>query len=200
MTNGKKLFVAASPLLLLFALTAGIRLTESNPEIPPAVEENRPDIPTPFSTKLTPAAPHLQATLKQVVLGQIRAFHTGDYKAALNYSVPRFRATWTPERFHQMIETSFSPLAASRYEKCLPAVLSGKKATMTVQVVNAVGMENVFIYSLENVDDHWLVGGCSAMMTPTLYADGMVHIPVGHPPFGRLRGAARTAPDGDLGQ
>jgi hypothetical protein len=193
MTNGKKFFVAASPLLLLVALTAGIRLTQSNPEIPVPAESSLKGGHSIPPAKVVPADPRLQATLKKVVLGQIRAFHTGDYDAALSYSVPGFRANLTPERFRQMIETGFSPLASSRYEKCRTALLSGKSATMTVQVVDATGAERAFVYALGNMEGRWLITGCSPIITPGMFAaSGAFLTPRDHPPFEALREAARV--------
>jgi len=168
MTNTKKFFVAAVPMLLLLVLTAGMRLVQTitPPDDPePPLPRLRGISPPPSQPRVKNVDAKLQATLQKVVVGQIQAMRSGDYKAALTFSVPGFRARLTPDRFRTMIETQYAPLATWRREKCHTAIMSGKTASIMVQVADASGAENAYLYSLAQVNDQWLVAGCSEAFT-----------------------------------
>ncbi|MBC8104295.1 MAG: DUF4864 domain-containing protein, partial [Cytophagales bacterium] len=124
-------------------------------ETPPSVvapPKRTPSASKPPKRKAAPgpriADAKTQAALQKVVQGQLAAFAKDDFAAALRYSAPDFRRTWSPESFRQMVLAGYAGLMNSRGANFSPARCNGDIAMMPVRIKQAGGAENGFLYIL----------------------------------------------------
>ncbi|MBC8103156.1 MAG: hypothetical protein H7Z41_11270, partial [Cytophagales bacterium] len=112
MSRWQGVLKAAAPVTALVVLAVGARMLPSalgkndaaEEETPPSVvapPKRAPSASKPPKRKAAPgpriADAKTQAALQKVVQGQLAAFAKDDFAAALRYSAPDFRRTWSPE-------------------------------------------------------------------------------------------------------
>jgi Domain of unknown function (DUF4864) len=101
--------------------------------------------------------------IQQVISAQLTALKAGEGETAMGFAAPGIRAQFgTPERFLQMVRTSYAPLLDARYTQFLEgAVIEGA----IIQPLRLVLPDNtvlVALYQMQRLPDgHWRIAGCA---------------------------------------
>ncbi len=101
--------------------------------------------------------------IKQVISAQLAALKAGEGDTAMGFAAPGIRAQFgTPERFLQMVRTSYAPLLDARYTQFLEgAVIEGA----VIQPLRLVLPDNtvlVALYQMQRLPDgRWRIAGCA---------------------------------------
>ncbi len=166
MSRWKGILLAAAPLTALLVFAGGARLIPSVFGKADAEAEDRLQTiaqKTPPAKnqggKRAPVAPpkkadtKTQAALQKVVGGQLAAIRKDDFAAAIRYSTPQFRQSFTPESFRQMLKSGYAGLLSYKSLRFEPARLSAGVAMMPVFLKSESGGETGYLYILRSGSD-----------------------------------------------
>ncbi len=71
-----------------------------------------------------------------------------------------------PSAFYGMVKQSYGALVHPRSTHFEPTVTADGGAVQHVTVVDADGVVWTAVYSLEKVDGHWAISGCTLVKSP----------------------------------
>ena len=109
------------------------------------------------------ADPEIQST----ITAQIDAFTRVDAAGAETFASPGIKAMFPDaSAFYGMVKQSYAPLVHPRSTHFEPTVTADSGAVQHVTVVDADGVVWTAVYSLEKVDGHWAISGCTLVKSP----------------------------------
>ncbi len=104
------------------------------------------------------ADPDIQST----ITAQIDAFSQGDADKAESFASPGIKAMFPDaSAFYGMVKQSYAPLVHPRSTHFEPTVTAEGGTVQHVTVVDAEGVVWTAVYTMEKVDGHWAISGCT---------------------------------------
>ena len=104
------------------------------------------------------ADPDIQAT----ITSQIDAFNQGDAVKAESFASPGIKSMFPDaSAFYGMVKQSYAPLVHPRSTHFEPTVTAEGGTVQHVTVVDADGVVWTAVYTMEKVDGHWAISGCT---------------------------------------
>ena len=104
------------------------------------------------------ADPDIQST----ITAQIQAFDRGDAAQAESFASPGIRSMFPDaSTFYGMVKQSYAPLVHPRSTHFEPTVTAEGGAVQHVTVVDSEGVVWTAVYTMEKVDGHWTISGCT---------------------------------------
>lgn len=104
------------------------------------------------------ADPDIQST----ITAQIEAFDKGDAARAESFAAPGIRAMFPdPSAFYGMVKQSYAPLVRPRSTHFEPTVTAEGGTIQHVTVVDSNGVVWTAVYTMEKIDGHWAISGCT---------------------------------------
>lgn len=158
MSVWQRVLRVAVPTALLGAFVAWLFLTPS--DAPPTALSAAPGSLLSGSKGRIPlqaADAGVQSLLEKAVKGQIGAFKKGDYRSALQFSTAGFRQGITPDRFREIITTSYEQMRACKKVTCLPAQSARDAAAMGVTVQGSNGVTAFYLYHFVLEEGQWRI-------------------------------------------
>jgi chlorite dismutase len=100
--------------------------------------------------------------VRKVIEAQLDAFRRDDAEGAFSYAAPAIREmVGTPERFIQMVKTSYAVVYRPHRVTFREPVKVGKDLAQPVRMTDEEGRAWVVVYPMERQPDgKWLINGC----------------------------------------
>ena len=105
--------------------------------------------------------------IRAVIAGQIEAFRQDDGPQAFGYAAPGIKTIFgTPERFMEMVKSTYQPVYRPREVEFRDLVTEGGVPTQKVLLVGPDGLPVIASYTMEQQPDGtWKISGCSLEAT-----------------------------------
>ena len=100
--------------------------------------------------------------IRDVILGQIRAFRGDDAQKAFSYATPEIKRMFkTPKNFLDMVRRSYVSVYRPKNFKFRPIQMIGDSIVQPLAVIGPSGVQKIALYTMERQPNQsWKISGC----------------------------------------